>query len=294
MVTQLVLALVDFFIENLPMVIELALQVIIALANGLAEALPDLIPAIVDMVIKIVDVVMEHIGLIINAGIQILMGVVNGLVAALPQLVAYLPELITTIVSVLVENLPLIIDAGIQILIAVIGGLITAIPQLIEAIPEIITSIIDTFGSTDWGEIGKNILDGIGKGISNAVSGVVESAKSAAASIAGAVGDFFGIASPSKLMTEYGGYISEGLADGISAKSGLAQDAIDGLLPPKLESRVSAELISNSEMGGSIKKTIEHTGIIRVEGVNGEGQLVSAVEILISQLRRDAMMAGAI
>ena len=294
MVTQLVLALVDFFIENLPMVIELALQVIIALASGLAEALPDLIPAIIDMVIKIVDVVMENIGLIIDAGIQILLGVVNGLVAALPQLIAYIPELITTIVSVLIENLPLLITAAIEIIIALIGGLISAIPQLIAAIPEIIASIVDTFAEMDWGEIGKNILDGIGKGITNAVSGVVEGAKNAAASIAGAIGDFFGIASPSKLMTEYGGYISEGLADGIGAKKGLAQDALDGLLPPTLNPKVSAELMSSSEIGGTAKKTIEHTGVIRVEGVNSEGQLISAVEILISQMRRESMMAGTI
>ena len=95
-------------------------------------------------------------------------------------------------------------------------------------------------------------------------------------------------------MTEYGGFISEGLAKGIDAKSGLAQDAIDGLLPPTLDAKVSAEMLSNSELGGTVKKTVEHTGVIRVEGVNSEGQFVAAVDMIVSQLRRDAMMAGTI
>jgi phage-related protein len=294
MVTQLVLALVNFFVENIPVIIDLALQIIIALATGLAEALPELIPAVIDMVLQIVDIVLQNIGLIIEVGLQILIALIQGLAEAIPDLIAYLPTLITTIVTVLIENLPLIIGAAIQILLALIQGLIESIPLLITAMPDIINAIVTAFTETDWASYGSDILAGVGEGIMSAVSGVVESAKSAAASIAGAIGDFFGISSPSKLMMEDGEYISEGLAIGIKRKAGLAQDALDGLLPPTLNPKVSAELMSSSEVGGTVKKTIEHTGVIRVEGINSEGQLISAVEILISQMRRESMMAGTI
>lgn len=294
MVTQLVLGLADFIIENLPMVIEAAIQLVLAVATGILEALPEMIPAVMSMIQTIVIVVLENLPMIIQTGLALLVAVIQGLQEALPQLAGMVPEIVQTIVEVIIDSLPLIISAGIEILIAVIGGLIEAIPQLIAAIPQIITAIIDTFAETDWAQIGIDILTGIGNGIADAVGSVVDKAVSAAEDISGGIKDFFGIASPSKLMTEYGGFISEGLAKGIDAKSGLAQDAIDGLLPPTLDARVSAEMLSSSELGGTVRKTVEHTGVIRVEGVNSEGQFVAAVDMIVNQLRRDAMMAGTI
>ena len=294
MVTQLVLGLADFIIENLPMVIEAAIQLVLAVATGILEALPEMIPAVMSMIQTIVIVVLENLPMIIQTGLALLVAVIQGLQEALPQLAGMVPEIVQTIVEVIIDSLPLIISAGIEILIAVIGGLIEAIPQLIAAIPQIITAIIDTFAETDWAQIGIDILTGIGNGIADTVGSVVDKAVSAAEDISGGIKDFFGIASPSKLMTEYGGFISEGLAKGIDAKSGLAQDAIVGLLPPTLDAKVSAEMLSSSELGGTVRKTVEHTGVIRVEGVNSEGQFVAAVDMIVNQLRRDAMMAGTI
>ncbi|MBN1775476.1 MAG: phage tail tape measure protein [Clostridiales bacterium] len=291
MVTDLTMMIVTFIVENLPLLIEAAIDIVLAVAQGIGEALPELIPVIVEMVIQIINVIMENIGLIIEVGLEILIALIQGIAQAIPDLIAYLPELIGTIVTVLIENLPLIIGAAIEILLALIQGLIESIPLLITAMPAIIDAIVTAFTETDWASYGSDILAGVGEGIMNAVTGVVESAKSAAASIAGAIGDFFGIASPSKLMMGYGENISEGLAVGIAANADLAQKAIDGLIPGKLESQLTTELRTDT---GSVTQTINHTGTIRVEGINSDGQLISAVEILISQMRRDSMMAGTI
>ena len=36
-----------------------------------------------------------------------------------------------------------------------------------------------------------------------------------------------------------------------------------------------------------VKKTVEHTGIIRVEGVNSAGEMTSVVDIIIDRLRQE-------
>lgn len=292
MVTQLVLGLADFIIDNLPMVIEAAIQLVLAVATGILEALPEMMPAIMSMLQTIVNVVLDNLPLIIQTGLALLVAVIQGLQDARPQLAEMVPEIVQTIVDVIIDNLPLIISAGVDIIGAVIEGVLAEKMTLLAALPEIVNGIIDKFAETDWAQIGVDILLGIGNGIANTVGSVVDKAVSAAQDIAGGIQDFFGIASPSKLMTEYGGFISEGLANGIDAKSGLAQDAIDGLLPPTLDAKVSAEMLSSSELGGTVKKTVEHTGVIRVEGANSEGQLVAVVDMIVNQLRRDAMMAG--
>lgn len=294
MVTQLVLGLADFIIENLPMVIEAAIQLVLAVATGILEALPEMMPAIMSMIQTVVDVVLANLPMIIQTGLALLVAVIQGLHDAQPQLTEMVPEIVQTIIDVIIDNLPLIISSGVDVLGAMIEGVLSQKMALFAALLEIVNGIIDKFAETDWAQIGVDILLGIGNGIANTVGSVVDKAISAAQDIAGGIQDFFGIASPSKLMTEYGGFISEGLAKGIDAKSGLAQDAIDGLLPPTLDAKVSAEMLSSSELGGTVKKTVEHTGVIRVEGVNSEGQFVAAVDMIVNQLRRDAMMAGTI
>lgn len=74
-------------------------------------------------------------------------------------------------------------------------------------------------------EIGANIMEGLRKGISSKADEIAESAKSAASNAAKAVKDFFIIRSPSRLMAEYGEYVSKGLAVGIDKGSSEAEAA---------------------------------------------------------------------
>ncbi|MBS9780301.1 MAG: hypothetical protein KGV51_06715 [Moraxellaceae bacterium] len=70
--------------------------------------------------------------------------------------------------------------------------------------------------------IGKDAVQGLINGIKGKISGAVATAKSLASSVASTVKNFFVIRSPSRLMAEYGGNISEGLAKGIKQKESKA------------------------------------------------------------------------
>ena len=88
-ISGLVVKLVEFVTNNLPMIANVALQIILALVNGLSANLPTLIPAVVDCALTIATTLTEPSNLqaIINAGNQLIMAVIQGVIAALPVIV---------------------------------------------------------------------------------------------------------------------------------------------------------------------------------------------------------------
>lgn len=79
----------------------------------------------------------------------------------------------------------------------------------------------DEDGNTDWAQIGYDIADGILLGFGSQIKSMTETgtwfAENVCLPIINALKEFFKIGSPSKVMEEYGGYIAEGLLNGISA-----------------------------------------------------------------------------
>lgn len=79
----------------------------------------------------------------------------------------------------------------------------------------------------DGNGIGENIVEGIGEGMDKFFEwiGLDKKAEQESMSIGDAIKKFFGIASPSKLTTEYGQYIIEGLANGMMNGTPMAQNS---------------------------------------------------------------------
>jgi phage-related protein len=107
--------------------------------------------------------------------------------------------------------------------------------KVFSRIGETFTSIWEGFkanfevmkeNTVNWG---KNIIQGLIDGIASMASAVANTVTNIAGSIADAFTGFFGINSPSKLFAEYGGYIDEGLSQGIAKNSGTVTDAMGDL-----------------------------------------------------------------
>lgn len=114
------------------------------------------------------------------------------------------------------------IVAGIVYLAGLLGGL------FIDAWH----SVTDFFASIDLAETGTNIVKGLIDGIVNmgpnllhAITGVVGSAIDSVKSI-------LGIASPSKVFAEIGGFTGEGFANGVEDAAPMAQDAMAAMVEP--------------------------------------------------------------
>ena len=140
------LGLVTFIVEQLgamlPTFLEFALQMIGTLATGIAQALPTLVPTIVQIITQVVQTLINNIPMLIDAALQLITGLAQGIINAIPVLVAALPQLITSLVNGLLAAIPQIIQAGIDLLTSLITALPEIITTIVTAIPEIINGII--------------------------------------------------------------------------------------------------------------------------------------------------------
>ena len=287
---QLVLALSYGILDNIPKLVEVAIVVISSLVQGIGEALPELIPAIVEALILIVTTIIDNLDMILGAATSIVGGLVEGIINAIPALVEALPEVILAIANFIFENLPQIIELGIQVIVSLITGLIGAIPQLVAALPQIISSITSGLSgavSAVW-DIGKNIVDGLWQGIQSMASWLSENVGSFFKGIVDGAKDMLGIASPSKVFAGIGENMGLGLGEGFTdAMQGVEKD-IRGAIPTDLDMSVNADYpFVRKDAAGAGKSVVEHTGVIRVEGVNDRNELTSVVDIILNQLRSE-------
>ena len=223
----------SFILENLPMLIETALAILTTLALGIAEQAPTLIPAVVQTVITIIETLIDNIPMLINAAIQLVNGIASGILKALPLLVKAAPEIILSLINAIVANLPTLLAASADIIVAITKGVIAAIPQLLAAVPQIIMALVKAFASLApqiW-DIGKNIVSGIWQGISDSTQWIFDKIKGWVGSVVKYIKKLFGIKSPSTVMREgVGKYLSFGLGDGILKYAGYAQNAMSSLM----------------------------------------------------------------
>lgn len=105
---------------------------------------------------------------------------------------------------------------------------LTSMVDWVKGLPGRILSAVGNVGSLLLSK-GKNVIDGLLNGMKNAAGAVKDWIMGMLSGIADDVKDFFGIASPSKLMHSYGEFIGEGLARGIRASISKVTVASDSL-----------------------------------------------------------------
>lgn len=186
--SKLIITLLNTITALLPSIISGGMSIVSALVSGLATNLPYLIPAAMNMIITLVTGLLDNLPQLITSGLQLLTGLVEGIVNSLPLLVAAIPKIISSIVITIGQNLPDILRTGIKLLVMLINGILQAIPDLIAAIPQVIDTIKDAFKDTDWGLIGKNLLNNIIDGIKSVLSNLWSTIKDIANGIADMLG----------------------------------------------------------------------------------------------------------
>ena len=224
-------SLVNGIVESLPMLLEIGLQALITLGQGIAKNLPTLIPTIVNLMISMCDMIIENLPLIVDVAIDIILALVQGLVSALPTLIAEVPRIINSFANAIYNALPQILMAGVQIIGMLIKGLIQSIPILVANIPQIIMAIVNVFTLMNWASIGKNLITGIGNGIKSMVSNIGTVAKFTAESVVNGIKGIFtsGGSIGRNLISWVTNGISSSVGNLVQAAKNVAISAIQGL-----------------------------------------------------------------
>ena len=215
---SIITTLANGILNMLPQIVALGLDLIVSLANGIAESLPTLIPTIVDVIFQIVDTLTnpETLSKLLEASLAIITQLAWGLVDNIPVLIDAVFVLVDNIVDFLTEpeNLGKLIGAAIELVVAIGVGLVKAIPKLLVDLGALIMSIVDAFGNFDWGQLGRNLVEGFKKGIKNAWNRLKTWFNNLFNDLVGGAKKILGIASPSKVFKTIGGFTAEGFGQG--------------------------------------------------------------------------------
>lgn len=247
-IVNLVKELLGALTEMLPQLLEAGKQLIQSLVEGLLseESISAIFTAVGEIVAALVEFVVENLPVIVENAVEIVLALVQGLLEALPHLIEGVLTLIITIVETIVENLPEIISMGLEIVGSLIAGLLEAIPSLIAAIPKLIFAIIDTIFSTNWLQVGIDIIKGIGQGLVDGVKSIGSKIGDACKGIWKTVKGWFGINSPSKKMREtVGPHIATGVGVGFEDEIAGVGDDMEQALADEFDDawgRVTADL----------------------------------------------------
>lgn len=163
---DIMLALVNGLIAAIPQLIEAIPTIIESLVTAIVENLPTIIEAGIQIIGALEQAIIENLPLIIAAAIEIVFAINEGLIEALPDLLLAMWQLITELVASIIESLPEFIDGGIKIVGAIVKGLISMLGTLVETGIKFVTNIIK--GVTDsfdrLMQAGRDVVDAVKNG----------------------------------------------------------------------------------------------------------------------------------
>lgn len=276
--------------DNFPLILEAGINLLMTLAQGILNNLPEIIRAITVILTGVLDYILDNLPEFLQMGMELLRAIIYGILDNLPEIMTAIGELIFAFIGAIGEHLPEIIEQGISLVIQLIIGLISAIPDLIGAAGQLIESLWNAFINTDWGEIGRNLIEGLKNGFLGQIENVKNALKDGLSHVMGGIKSFFGIQSPSKVFRdEIGKMLGIGLAEGIEDSTGDVIDSATDMAKSVLDTMdgMNAELANDAfDTLGNTLATESMYG--RASGVTinvygAEGQNVSELAEIISQ-----------
>ena len=299
---ETIVFLANSLISMLPQIVALGLDLIVSLANGIAESLPELIPTIMDVILQIVDTLTNPANLtnLLNASLVMLMELANGLVDAIPQLVDAINQIVMNIGWFLTDpkNIGMILEAALKIVVALGKGVLNAIPVFLENFATFYSKIFENFKNVDWGELGKNIVDGLLNGLKNAWETLTNWFSDAWDGLVGGVKDLLGIHSPSRVFAGIGKNMALGVGEGWEDEFGDIQGDIDKSLAfddPSMSINASIRKVCAGAAGMAYGGTSIGNITINIDGAkySDEQSLASAIAQEIQNMtdRRAAVYA---
>lgn len=201
---------------KLPDILVEGINIVTNIANGILGSIPGLITTAGTICTDFAGMILSQMPLLLNAGAQLIVNLATGIINNLPQIATSASNAVAKFTVTIGQNLPQILQTGIEIIGKLAAGLIRAIPTLVGQIPSIITSIKNPFSNTDWGGIGRNIINGIAVGLSNAGHQLWDTVKGILGNFKDNVLSFFGIHSPARWGIFVGEMIDRGFANGIT------------------------------------------------------------------------------
>lgn len=276
--------------DNVKTFVDGILQLVSTLAEGFADMLPILLPAIVNIIGQIAQSLTDpkNVKMIITSVLYIVGAVVMALVKALPEIGGVIVKLGTNILNTIKgigSSIMSRIGPWFTETLGKIGGFVANIISKIASLPG---KVLD---------IGKNLVSGLWKGISEKLNWLKDRIDSFGKTIVNKVKSVFSVHSPSKVFAEIGGFLAEGLGVGFESEIGDVESdmakSMNGLTG-NMTATVSAQGAPGDLMGNT---TNYNGGAVTINVYGAEGQSVNeladviAIKLQEMTTRRSAVYA---
>lgn len=212
-----IIALANVIAAGAPSIANAVIAIVSAILKMVDEIVPDLVEVVIKLIDSLLQTLADHVPSIIQAGFDILLGLLKGIRDNIGEVVTVAIDIILEFLNAISAQIPTVVDGAFDFIISFIDALGDAIR---ENTPRLVDAMIGLAGDMVQG-----LLDGFFGGIKSVVNGVASLGEAAVDGLK----DVLGIASPSKVFKELGGYTSEGFAKGITDNAKVANIAADNL-----------------------------------------------------------------
>lgn len=216
--------------ENAGQLVDAGIQFILNLATGLMNGLPTMIAYLPGIVSDIAGIINDNAPKLLVAGVQLIITLGQGLIQAIPTLVANLPQIIQAVVDVwtafnwleLGGKVIKLMGSGIK---NMAGFVSSSVKGMMEQPIAYLKSLPEKF--CQWG---KDMIQGMIRGIMSMIDGVVGSVKNVASAIASVIHFSRPDIGPLRSYEQWMPDFMSGLAKGIRDNLWMVEDAADALV----------------------------------------------------------------
>lgn len=215
--------------ENAGQLVDAGIQFILNLATGLMNGLPTMIAYLPGIVSDIAGIINDNAPKLLVAGVQLIVTLGQGLIQAIPTLVANLPQIIQAVVDVwtafnwldLGGKVIKLMGSGIKNMAGFVSG---SVKGMMEQPIAYLKSLPEKF--CQWG---KDMIQGMIRGITSMIDGVVGSVKNVASAIASVIHFSRPDIGPLRSYEQWMPDFMSGLAKGIRDNLWMVEDAAGAL-----------------------------------------------------------------
>lgn len=294
---QAIIGMAKAIIKAAPYIEKAIGALLIALLRAIRKATPDLRKTFSALIRAGINVIRSFFGDLVDAGLTLIEKLLDGIEKHAPKIARKATNVMLAFMDAISKQYPRIIDKG-----------FTMVVKLIDGVTRSINKHADDLGRAG-GDLAFALVKGMAVGITTFARTLLDDAIDELVShIPGPVRRLLGIASPSKVMAEIGGHVTEGLAVGISSNTALVGNASENLgnaaviSMQKSIAGISSLLDSNLDFNPRIVPVLDLSNLSREASkigglLNGQqvfGQTSYSLASQLSQFEQDKISAGVV
>lgn len=277
--TQLGLGVVAFskvIAQSGPVFLQAITVVLLALITAIGVVGPRVITTLLSLLTTLLQQLAIYVPKMVVAGLNLITGILNGIASHEGAMITAATNVVVNFINGISNNIPRVIQAGFNLIINFINSLANAIKANSAAV----------------GAAGANLATALVQGVINGIAGglgkVVSAAGDMAEGILGSLSKVFKTHSPSKVTTEMGGNLGEGLVIGMNNAVGAVSDSATNMGKSAIVAMSKTIAGLSDQISGNIDLTPTITPVLDLSGVKKSadqiGSMLTKAPIEIGQL----------